>query len=264
MPLFLVNALAFSPYLLYLVRTWRRLSLEYTLTCLLAVPVAAGLAYLSRHRLPAAQHSAPWWKGLWAGAMVLHGLGVFTGYYGLSGVALPLVLLALTAHRSGAARANHFLFPFSFLIFLLPLPWLLQPSLAIPLQQATAGLAAALLYPAPMDLSLLGVYVYTPRYYILVNDTCSGLHTACALLMFGIVLSQLVPLSRRAQGLILALVLPAGLLLNAARVAYLLVMGHVWGKSAATGLNHDLSAVFFFGLVYWLFFRLARRLERRV
>ena len=254
--------LAFAPYPVWLVRTWLDLDLEYTLTCLLALPAAAGLAWVSRRRWsrPGPPHPAGWW--LLGAALVVHAVALGIGPAALTGLALPLALVGAVAVVRGAEAASELALPASFLVFLLPIPWLLQPTCAIPAQQASAASAFALLLPTGLDVMLQGVYVYTPDYYIRVDDTCSGLHSACALLMFGIVLAQLLPLRVRGRLLLVALVLPVGLLANSSRVAFLLVMGHHFGKTAAVGIAHDLSTAAFFAAAYVLLFGLAKRLAQ--
>ncbi len=181
----------------------------------------------------------------------------------LCGLAVPVLVLGAVMVTLGARAARHLALPVLFLVFLLPLPWLLQASCAVPSQRASAAAAFALLWPTGLNVQILGVTVYTPDYYVIVNDTCSGLHSVCSLLMLGVVAAALFEMSAARQVLVLAVVLPLGLLVNAMRVAFLLLMGHFFGKPAATGLSHDLSAVVFFAVGYVVLFLLARRLSRR-
>ena len=113
-----------------------------------------------------------------------------------------------------------------------------------------------------IDVMLSGVTVYTPEFYVRVDDTCSGLHSVASLLMLGVVAAHLFPMSGRRQALVLALVLPLGLLANALRIASLVPVGLVAGRGAAAGLWHDLSAVACFALAYAALFAFARRLAR--
>lgn len=258
-----ISLAAFLPYIAWLLQTWASLHVEYTLTGLLAVPVAAGLAYLTKRRIPAAGPADPlgWW--VLGAAHGLNLVGTLTGLYGLSGLAFPPALLAVVALLRGRAMAKHLLMPTSFLLFLMPLPWLLRPALAVGAQEASAIVGYLLLLPTGLDVMLQGVYVYTPDYYVIVNDTCSGLQTACALLMYGIVIGHLLDVRGTRAAVLLLAVLPVGLLINGGRVAFLLVLGHKFGRGAAIGMVHDLSSVAFFAVAYWILYRLARRLLAR-
>jgi len=254
---------SFLPHGVWLVRTWQDLHLEHTLTSLLALPVAAGLVWLTRGRWQGSDEPADWGWALVAGALVGNEVGLLFPLPVLSGLALPVLLVGAVLVVRGPITARHVALPAAFLVFLLPLPWLLQASCALPSQQASAAAAFALLWSTGLDVLVSGVTVYTPEYYVIVNDTCSGLHSVCSLLMLGVVAAHVFEMSWARQGILLALVLPLGLLVNALRVAFLLLMGHFFGKPAATGLSHDLSAVIFFALGYVALFLLARRLSRR-
>ncbi len=226
------------------------------------MPVAAGLAWLTRSRWQGPARPARGGWNLVAGALLATAAGTVAGLPVLPGLALPVFVVGVAAVSRGWRAARHLALPALFLVFLLPLPWLLQASCAVPSQRASAAAAFALLRPTGLDVAITGVTVYTPDYYVIVNDTCSGLHSVCSLLMLGIVAAHLFPMSAWRQALVLALVLPLGLLVNAVRVAFLLLMGHLFGKPAATGLSHDLSAVVLFALGYATLFLLARRLSR--
>lgn len=261
---YVVLGAVFAPYALWLVRTWHALPLEHTLTCSLALPMAAGLAWVGRDP-GAVAHPAPgqWWAALLGGGLALHLVALGTGLFGLSGLGLPLALAGLVWRGRGVACLRRMLLPILFLVFVLPLPWMLQAQFALPSQRASAMMAYLLVRPTTLNVMLDGMYVYTPDFYVLVNDTCSGLSSACALLMLAIVVSQLRRLPPQRSALLLVGVLPVGLLANGARIAFLLVMGHTFGIEWAEGWVHDLSAVAFFGCAYAAMFWASRRLAQR-
>jgi len=93
-----------------------------------------------------------------------------------------------------------------------------------------------------------------------VDDTCSGLQSACALLMLALVAGHLRRVPPLRTLLLVAAVLPLGLLVNGARIAFLLLVGVFLGIEWAEGLTHDLSAVVFFAAAYVGIFWAARRL----
>ena len=258
---FAAVAAVFSPYAAWLWRTWAALPLEHTLTCILTLPMAAGLAWIGRDPQatpdPATGRA---WIGLLAAGLILHVVALLTGLSGLSGPGLPLALAGVLLRTRGPASLQRMALPLGFLIFLLPLPWLLHDAAALPAQQASATVAFLLLVLTPMDVMLQGIYVYTKEFYVLVNDTCSGLSSACALVMLAMVAGQLKRLPMRRALVLIAVVLPIGLLANGARIAFLLFMGHNFGIEWASGVVHDLSALIFFAGAYVSLFWGARRL----
>ena len=225
--------------------------------------MAAGLAFLGRARWQTPPQPTQGGWPLVAGALLVHGAGMVLDLPVLSGLALPALAVGAVAVTRGTATARHLALPALFLVFLLPLPWLLQPTCALPAQRASATVAWALLLPTGLEPMLSGVTVYTPDFFVRVDDTCSGLHSVASLLMLGIVVAHIFPMSGRRQALVLALVLPIGLLANGLRIASLLQVGLSRGRDAAAGLWHDLSAVACFALGYAVLFLVARRLSRR-
>lgn len=256
-------AAAFTPYVAWLARTWRALPLEHTLTCILTLPMAAGLAWIARQPGADAQPSDDRaWIGLTGVGFALHALALATGLSGLSGVGFPLALAGVVLRTHGADTLQRMALPIAFLLFLLPLPWLLHDAAALPAQRASATVAFLLLVLTPMDVMLQGIYVYTKEFYVLVNDTCSGLSSACALVMLAMVVGQLKRLPMRRAVILIAVVLPIGLIANGGRIAFLLFMGHHFGIEWASGLMHDGSALIFFACAYVALFWGARRLAR--
>ncbi len=254
-------AAAFVPYAAWLFGTWAALSLEHTLTCILTLPMAAGLAWIARDPDATAEPAKGLkWRVLLACGLALHGFALISGLSGLSGVGLPLALAGVLLRTHGEPSLERMALPIAFLVFLLPLPWLLHDAAALPAQQASATVAFLLLVLTPMDVMLQGIYVYTREFYVLVNDTCSGLSSACALVMLAMVAAQLRRLPMRRALILIGVVLPIGLLANGGRIAFLLFMGHHFGIEWASGLVHDGSALLFFACAYVALFWGARRL----
>ncbi len=258
-------AAAFLPYWIWLARAWAALSIEHTITCVLTLPMTAGLVWLARD--PAASpEPAPRsaWMALVATGLTLHAAALVSGASGLSGIGLPIALAGVVLRVHGRKWLGRTWMPIAFLTFLLPLPWLLHDSLSYPAQRASAITAFLLASLSPLDAKLRGVYVYTDQFYVLVNDTCSGISSACALLMLALVAGQLKRLPLRPAMILIAVVLPIGLLANGGRIAFLLLMGHHWGLEGASALVHDLSALLFFAGAYVALFWGARTLAPEV
>jgi exosortase len=254
-------AVAFLPYVVWQYRIWGRLPLEHTLTCILALPMAAGLAWIARDpEAVAAPDGGKAWRLMVIGGLFLHAVALLTGLSGLSGAGLPLALAGVVLRTEGTTCLQRMGLPIAFLVFLLPLPWLLHDAAALPAQQASATVAFLLLVLTPMDVMLQGIYVYTKEFYVLVNDTCSGLSSACALVMLAMVAAQLRRLSMKRAAILIVVVLPIGLVTNGARIAFLLFMGHYFGIEWASGPVHDGSALLFFSCAYVALFWGARRL----
>jgi exosortase C (VPDSG-CTERM-specific) len=164
------------------------------------------------------------------------------------------------------ARLRAFASPLVFLIFMVPLPMMVEAGLEAFLQNGSA-LAARLFF------SLTGMpYVYEsltfnlPGFNMHVAPECSGVHSSLVLFMTSVVAGQMFLRSPRKQLVFMAAVIPLGLLRNGFRA---FVIGelcvHIGPEMSDSWIHHRGGPVFFLlSLVpLLLFLRFLIRSERR-
>ena len=134
-------------------------------------------------------------------------------------------------------------------IALLALPWE-SPlrALNLPLQRLGAGAAQHLLaLAAHLDPRLAArmwddYTLYTPDFYLIINETCAGVNLLLSSALYAAGFTWVVGGSGRAALCLVALSLPLSLAANAARIALIFALGAYGGVELAMGPWHEGSA----------------------
>ena len=195
--------------------------------------------------------AGPNWGGLVAMAMglILLMAGQLSHEFFLQRVSLIFVMWGLVLLYWGFKVARRVLFPFAYLLLMVPLPYVLYDSVAFPLRLVAASLAG-------LTFSLLGIPVFVEGNilhlpYVVMNvvDACSGIRSLISLLAAGVLMAYLILPNRLIKVLVVLLVIPVAILSNALRVVAAGFLAKYWGQAAVQGAMHD--------LVGWLVFLLA-------
>jgi exosortase len=226
------------------------------------VPLFAGfLLWFRKDMLP--QKPSP--ALLWGIALLLAGLGlrffaIFVYFDWLSSVAL-LPCLAGICLLAGGPQALRWAWPaIGFLIFMVPLPHLLQTALAIPLQRiATLGTTYA--------LQTLGFTAFSEGNIIRMGDTpinvaeaCSGLSMLLIFFALSTAVVLVSSLSPVEKGLIFVSAIPIALIANIVRISVTGILSRTVGGAFADNFHESFWAgclVMILGLgLLWLEVRL--------
>lgn len=161
-----------------------------------------------------------------------------------------------------AARA----FPIAFLIFMVPLPDAVVNRLEVASMNASADAAAVFFGMTGTAMVRHGTVFELPGIVIQVAQECSGIHSSLVLFIVSLLASQVFLKSRWRRLVLVALVIPLGILRNGFRILVIgLLCVHVGPQMIDSPIHHRggplffaLSLVPFFLLLWWL-----RRQEQR-
>lgn len=262
-------AIAFlhSPLLLWLQDVWAGQGVAGAASSIVCPIVVASLLYLRRRDVAQLGHLASRFDRTGAVVMVLGGLlaaaaAVFQELL-LLGASLPLSVYGYLAWTRGKQAVAPVTLPIVLLSFLAPLSESSAPSLAYGLQAASARVATWFLQLADLPSALDGVVITTGLTTNTVTQDCSGLSTLLALTLYGLVTGFVFRLDLRRSLVVLAVLLPLGLVVNAARIAFISWLLFRYGKATAEGPMHDGSGLMLFGVAYAISFFLALRLAQK-
>ena len=176
------------------------------------------------------------------------GLGLLTALAGLRALEGGRVEQLLPAAAIGA----------------LALPWesLLRQSDA-ELQRLGADIAVSLLRFAGYELNYWNHFTfYSERFYLIVNETCSGVNLLLMISAYALALGQLLRRSLRAQCWLLFWSWPLAFLFNGLRIAVLFLLGHHGDRTLAMGPWHTWSAYLLMLPLFFLLYQLADHLDQ--
>ena len=185
----------------------------------------------------------------------------------LLGFIWPIWLLCWIAGAFGAGSAKTLFFPVTFLWFCLPYEPYLYDVLDSPLQEWTTDVAVRLLDWLGHRVQYWNAHTfYTDEFYIIVDETCSGMNMLVTLTMYALIFGWITRHRLSNRLLMVLCVLPLSLLSNGVRVAAIYLLGLKGGESLATGFWHDASGVIAFMptlIGIYLVGEVLRRFERR-
>jgi exosortase C (VPDSG-CTERM-specific) len=224
---------------------------------ILLVPFITGyLLYIQRRRLSVALRSSI------AGTVAAGGMGVAAlaagiAWRGSLSINDGLALMALAFVSLVAAGGFLFLgstwmaaaaFPVAFLIFMVPLPdvavdWLEKASML-----ASAEVAATYFWVAGTPLVRHGTVFELPGIVLQVTQDCSGIHSSWVLFITALLVSHLFLKTRWRRIVLVAFVIPLGVLRNGLRILVIgLLCVHI-GPHMVDSIIHRQGGPFFFAL----------------
>jgi exosortase len=220
--------------------------------CLLVPPISAYLVYLRWNKLqhaPISKSNAGLWLVILGVLFFWFGMRSENQYFGY--LALQTLLAGVILWLWGWAVFRIVLFPWAFIMFTWPLPFL-DPIIAFPLRMMMSTLASHILPLMGIPCIQNGTALLSPpdiisgtplgaRYQIDIADPCSGIRSLFALLMFSALFGYLFLPRLWQQWTIFLSAFPMAILGNLARVIMLVLGSIFFGSAFAIGTDDQPS-----------------------
>ena len=239
---------------------------------ILLVPfISAYLVYIRRKQLPAEFGFSPGWAGvpLLAGVAALAlgwGSGAMDWHLSendsLALMALSFVCLLVAGGFVflGKKWMSAVAFPVAFLIFMVPLPDGVVDWLETGSKLASADAANMLFHISGTPVFREGTVFHLPGMVVEVAQECSGIRSSLVLFITGLLASNLLLRSGWRRALLVAVVIPLGILRNGFRVLVIsLLCVHIGPHMIHSSIHRRGGPVFFvlslvplFLLLWWL------------
>ena len=215
--------------------------------------VAAYFVYRRRSQLLQVP-VAPWWPGF---ALFLLGLlQLVVGWLGTElftmRSSVVVTLAGMTLFFFGKRLFRLMLLPLSYLLFMVPLPYLVYDSIAFPLKLLVTSASIAFLKLAGVVVMREGNIIMLPLTTLEVADACSGIRSLISLLALAVAYAfylEFTPLKK--TWLILAAV-PIAIAANAFRVIVTGFLAQHFGAKAAEGFFHEFAGMAVFSVAITL------------
>lgn len=221
--------------------------------------VFALLVYLERNRLKNLEDSPSFWGVVLIGAGVLClAIGTVSGLYFIQQVSILFLVAGIVAGYWGMKTLNATRFPIFYLLFMIPLPYLVFNAIALPLQMTAAKGSAHLLEMLQIPVYREGNIINLPHISLGVVKACSGIQSLVSLLAIAVLLTKIGNLKGLPALLFILSAVPIAVFANMIRIA---------GAGILGSMNPDLAEGFFHmfsGWVVFLFAFLSMILEIRL
>jgi exosortase D (VPLPA-CTERM-specific) len=219
----------------------------------LVIPFVSAYIIWKKRKIIAAMPVKPSWRG---GIFVF--LFLIVSIYGILGsspsvvrCALPLMILSITLFCYGWQRFTVLLYPFSLLLFMIPLPTLLQTKIGVPLKYLSTKLGEIMLRAVGVSVYVEGNIIDLGVTQLQVVDACSGLRYILPLLGLGVIFVYFFEKTRWKKILLVLITIPISILANGLRIGITGYLAQHYGLKAAEGFFHGFSGwlIFVFAIV---------------
>ena len=207
------------------------------------VPVFALFVLWQKRKEISEFAQVPSWTGLpiLLGALVTLVLGVLGAELFFSRVSLLLLIAGLVILFWGWPTFRAILFPWAFLILMIPIPQILFQRVTFPLQILASKVAAALLPLAGVPVLREGNVIVLPLMPLDVAQACSGIRSLLSLLTLAIIYGYLLDTRRWMRILLAVSAVPIAIAANSLRIVGTGLLVQYWDPEKAEGFFHTFS-----------------------
>ena len=214
-------------------------------------------------------------KPSWWGPLVLS-LGLLLLIIGVAGAELftmrfsfLVVLTGLTLSMFGIEFLRKLFFPLFFLIFMVPLPYIVYNSLTLPLRTIASQLATFFLSFLNIPVLREGNVIHLPQMTMQVVEACSGIRSLISLLALSTIFAYFTQNKSWSRVLLVGFTIPIAIFTNAIRITLTGVLAAYVSPELAHGFFHNFSGWLIFlvaflllGGLSWGLNKITRRYER--
>ena len=228
------------------------------------VPLIAGyFLYCRREELLNATVE-PWWPGLF---VLLAGLfqllaGWLAWEYFTMRSSLITVIAGILLFVLGRRPFLIMLLPVAYLLFMVPIPYIVYDAFAFPLKMFVTKVSVTFLQSIGVIVMREGNILMFPSTTLEVADACSGIRSIMSLLALSVAYGFFLRVSPLKRLIIALSALPIAIVTNALRVIVTGILAQWWGAKAAEGFFHEFAGLAVFGVAIVLLVGLGALLGR--
>ena len=207
----------------------------------------------------------PWWPGL---ALLLLGLlQLVIGWLGTEFFtmrsSLVVTLAGMTLFFFGKRLFRLMLLPIAYLLFMVPLPYIIYDMVAFPLKLFVTRASIAFLKLVGVVVMREGNVIMLPLTTLEVADACSGIRSLISLLALAVAYAFFLKITQLRRTLLVLAAIPIAIFTNALRVIGTGLLAQYWGAQAAEGFFHEFAGMAVFVLAIVLLVSLGACLSGR-
>ena len=208
----------------------------------------------------------------WGAVILVISMGLYLVSYagGLAFVSRSMIIFSLVGlmlFTFGSSIFKLMVFPFFFLLFMVPVPDSIVGFVAFPLQLFATKVSSIVIQAFSIPVYREGNMLYFVQTQLETAEACSGVRSIISLTMLSVIFVYLLDGGWIRKAILLASAVPLALSINIIRVSGTGILAHFHGEKAARGFLHEFSgiAVFAFGFIALLIeFLLLRRIGSKV
>lgn len=156
---------------------------------------------------------------------------------------LIVLLAGMTLFWFGREVLKGLALPLGYLIFMVPIPYIIYDMIAFPLKLFVTKVSVAFLKMAGVVVMREGNIIMFPATTLEVADACSGIRSLISLLAIAVAYAYLIKTSEVRRWFIIVSAVPIAVATNALRVIVTGILAQWWGARAAEGFFHEFAGM---------------------
>lgn len=188
------------------------------------------------------------------GSLVLLLLGYIGTEYFTMRSSLVFLLAGIVLYWFGWAILRLSSLSIAFLIFMVPLPYIVYDALAFPLKLLVTKASVAVLVILSVPVVREGNIIMFPQTVLEVADACSGLRSLMSLVTLAVALAFLTHKSAMKRTILICSAVPVAIMTNMFRVIATGVLASRYGGAVAEGFFHEFAGFAVFALAMVILF----------
>jgi exosortase len=161
---------------------------------------------------------------------------------------LVVMIVGVVLYWFGREVFRGMALPILFLLFMVPLPYIIYDMVAFPLKLLVAKVSVSILNDIGITVLREGNIIQFPVTTLEVADACSGIRSLMSLLALSVAYSFILPMQTWKRWAIAAASVPIAIVTNAFRVIGTGVLAQYYGANAAQGFFHEFAGLAIFAL----------------
>jgi exosortase len=164
---------------------------------------------------------------------------------------LIVLLAGMTLFWFGREVLKGMALPLGYLIFMVPIPYIIYDMVAFPLKLFVTRVSVAFMKMVGVVVVREGNIIMFPTTTLEVADACSGIRSLISLLAIAVAYAYVIKISNVRRWIIIFSAVPIAVATNALRVIVTGILAQWWGARAAEGFFHEFAgmAVFVLAMV---------------
>lgn len=209
--------------------------------------VAAFLVWRKRKRLRSMVCS----PNNWGMVVLISGLGLLMvatigAEYFTTRFSLLVVVAGLLLYLWGSEALRELAFPLVYLVFMIPIPYVVYYSFSFPLKLFASRCTAPVIRLLGVPVVREGNILHLPNLALEVVDACSGLRSLISLLALGALFAYLTQEVAWKRWVLFLFTVPVAIGANVFRLTATAVLAQIYGEEAAMGFLHQFSGMLVF------------------
>ena len=207
-----------------------------------------------------------------SGGLVLVVVGIMMFIFGNSAseyfsvrLSFVIVLAGLVRYLFGRQITGKIWFELTFLIFMIPIPYVIYYTATFPMQLLASKVTAAILSLIGLDVVRQGNILHIPGYSLEVAEACSGMRSLVSLLALGALYAHMTQPNAARKIILFLSTIPLAIAANVFRVFATTIMAAIVGDEVAQEPLHTIFGMSVFVIAFiglFIFGRIILRGEK--